>query len=68
MTVKEAVRLLPDNEKVKITYSGNAYELDRRDPMMLDAYGDYLIDGLQAFPNGDFVEYELIIALRPIRA
>ena len=68
MTVKDAIRVLPNDEKIQIAYAGLAYPLDRLDPLMLDAYGNYLIDGLRAFEVGGKIEYELIIALRPVKA
>ena len=68
MTVKDAIRVLPDDEKVQIAYAGIAYNLNKQDPLMLDAYGDYLIDRLQAFEIGGKIEYELVLALRPMKA
>jgi hypothetical protein len=68
MTVKEILKLLPDNERVSITYANLAYGLDRKDPLSIDAFGDYVIDGLQAFHDDGRILYELCIALRPIKA
>lgn len=68
MTVRDAVRVLPDDEKIQIAYAGIVYNLDRNDPLMLDAYGDYLIDRLQAFEINEKIEYELVVALRPVKA
>ena len=68
MTVKDAIRVLPDDEKIQIAYSGNAYAFHKQDPLMLDAYGNYLIDGIRAFYINDKIEYELDIAIRPAKA
>lgn len=68
MTVKDAIRVLPDEEKIQIAYAGFAYSLDKLDPLMLDAYGDYIIDGIRAFAIDNRIEYELVIALRPVKA
>ena len=68
MTVKDAVNILPDEAKVDIVYSSIAMSLEKKDPLMLDAYGDYLIDKIEAFSIGDKITYELQIVLRPVKA
>lgn len=68
MTVKDAISVLPADEKIQIAYANIAYNFDRNDPLMLDAYGDYLIESLQAFEISGNIEYELVIALRPVKA
>ena len=67
MTVKEAIRVLPNDEKIQIAYANIAYDIDRNDPLMLDAYGDYLIESLHAFEISGKIEYELVIAMRPMK-
>ena len=44
MTVREAVRVLPGEADVKIAYSGLAYTFHQQDPLMLEAYGDFVIE------------------------
>ena len=68
MTVKDAVNILPDDGNIDIVYSSIAMPLDKKDPLMLDAYGDYLIDKIQAFHLCDQIHYELNIVLRPVKA
>ena len=68
MTVREAVRVLPNDEKIQIAYSGIAYDFQQENPFMLDAYGDYLINSIRAFYINDKIEYELDIAIRPAKA
>ena len=69
MTIKDAIQVLPDGGNIRIAYADTSIDFERKDPLMLDAYGDYVIDELNAFPlTGDKVIFELVIAFRPIKA
>lgn len=69
MTIKDAIRVLPDGSNIRIAYADISIDFERKDPLMLDAYGDYVIDELNAFPvTRDKVLFELVVAFRPIKA
>lgn len=66
MSVKEAVSVLKKAKSLCICYDGNAIPIDRNDSLMMDAYGKYLVDEIQA--ADDSGRYEIIIAMRPVKA
>ena len=64
MIIREAVNVLKKAKKISIVWNGSAVPFDKTDALMLDAYGRYIVDEIQA---ADEECYELIVAMRPIK-
>ena len=64
MTIREVVSVLKKAKQISIVWNGNAAPFDKADTLMLDAYGRYVVDEIQA---ADEECYELIVAMRPIK-
>lgn len=64
MTVKEVVNVLKHAKTIVLGYDSNALPFDKNDPLMMDAYGGYLVDEIRADDDG---YYEVNIAVRPIK-
>ena len=64
MTVKEVTMVLKHAKKIVLGYGANAVPFDKNDALMMDAYGDYLVDEIRADEDG---YYEVNIAFRPIK-
>ncbi len=65
MTVKEVVSVLKTAKTISIGYGANAVPFDKDDPLVLDAYGNYVVESVCA-PDEDY--YEINICMRPIKA
>lgn len=64
MTVRDAVKVLKTAKEIKLGYGENAITFDKNDPLMIDAYGDYVVDEI----CGDSAcFYEIGIAMRPVK-
>lgn len=64
MTIRETIGLLKDAKKVIITWNGNQQNIDIFDSVILEAFGNYLIDGIYAVEEDVF---EISLAVKPIR-
>ena len=64
MTIKEIVGLLKDVKEVKIAWNGNVQSIDIFDPIVMDAFGDYLTDGIFAAGEDKF---EISLAVKPLK-
>lgn len=64
MTVKEAVTVLKAAQKLVLCWDGSSYPLERTNALMMDAYGNYVVDNIQTI--GD-EQYEINIAMRPVK-
>jgi hypothetical protein len=64
MTVKEVVGLLKTAKTIALGYSETAVEFNKEDPLMMDAYGNYMVSSIHC--TGDDY-YEVNIAMRPVR-
>lgn len=64
MTVKEVVGVLKTAKKIVLGYGANAVPFDKNDALMLDAYGNYVVDEIRADDDG---YYEVSIAVKPIK-
>lgn len=64
MSVKEIVSVLKTAKKIVIGYGANAVPFDKDDPLVLDAYGDYVVDAVCAVDEDN---YEINIAMRPVK-
>ena len=65
ITVKMLLPLLKDAKTVRIAWAGWSKDLDIKDLLALDAYGSYVVDKVSSLHS---LEYELNIALQPIKA
>lgn len=63
MTVKEAVSVLKYAKDISISWNGSSVPFDSSDMLMMDAYGRYKVE----YINADEQAYEIGIAMRPIR-
>lgn len=64
MTVKEVVKVLKHAKKIVLGYGANAVPFDKNDVLMMNAFGDYLVDEIRADDDG---YYEVNIAVQPIK-
>lgn len=64
MTVRDAVKVLKQAKKITLGYGANVVMCDVSDPLVLDAFADYVVD--EIYGAGDD-EYEINIAVAPLR-
>lgn len=67
MTVKDVVGLLKTAKTIALCWDGSSYKLERSNALMMDAYGNYVVDYIQAIGNEDEAYYEVNIAMRPVK-
>lgn len=48
MTVKEAVGVLKTAKTIVLGYGCNAVPFDKDEPLMMDAYGKYVVDDIRS--------------------
>lgn len=65
MTVRNIVAALKEAKKINLAFDGLAHSLDFNSPVMMEAFGDYVVCGIRGGEKGD---YELELAMRPIKA
>lgn len=65
MTVRKITNALKDAKKIDLAFDGVAHVLDFHSPVMMEAFGDYLVSEIRGGENGS---YELSLAMRPIKA
>lgn len=65
MTVKNITFALKDAKKISLAFDGLAHDLDFNSPVMMEAFGSYVVSGIR---GGDDGKYELEIAMRPVKA
>ena len=68
MTVKEVVKVLKTAKTIALGWDGNAINFNKNDVLMMDAYGDYLVDNIRAVGADEDAYYEVNIAMRPVKA
>lgn len=64
MTVKDAVRVLKTAKKITIGYGANIIPCNVQDPLVLDAFGDYVVESICGVCDD---EYEIDLALAPVK-
>ena len=67
MTVKEVVRVLKTAKTISLGWDGCALQFDKDNPLMLDAYGNYVVDSIQAVGDDEDAYYEVNIAMKPVK-
>ena len=69
MTVKEACGVLKYAKKIALGWGETAVPFDKDNMLMMEAYGDFVVDSIRAYddiPDQDY--YEINIAVRPVKA
>ena len=66
MTVKDAVKVLKLAKKITIGYGANAIPCNVQDPLVLAAFGDYVVESICCVCS-DEEEYEIDLAISPVR-
>ena len=64
ITVRDAVAVLKSANKIVLGYGSNAVSFDKDDPLVVDAYGSYMVDDIKGYNEG---YYEINIVMRPVR-
>lgn len=64
MTVREAVCVLRTADTICLGYGANAVPFDKNDALVLEAYGNFVVDEIRCASEG---YYEINIAMRPVR-
>lgn len=64
ITVKDAVEVLKTAKTIALGYASSAIPFSADDPLMMDAYGSYLVDDIKCCGN-DY--YEVSVVLRPVK-
>ena len=67
MTVKEVVSVLKTAKTISLGWDGCALQFDKDNPLMLDAYGNYVVDSIQAVGDDEDAYYEVNIAMKPVK-
>lgn len=68
MTVKEVVKVLKTAQTIAICWDGSSFKFSKDNVLMMDAYGDYVVDNIQAVGEDKEGYYEVSIAMRPVKA
>lgn len=64
MTVREVCAVLKTAKKIVLGYGANAVSFDKDDLLMMDAYGNYIVDEIRGDADG---YYEVNIAMQFIK-
>lgn len=64
MTVKEAIKVLKKTKQIIIGFGDRAIPIEQDDELMVDVYGDYVIDTITFVDSG---ECELNVAMCPVK-
>ncbi len=66
MSVKEVVRVLKNAKTIALCWDGSSIFISKDNVLMMDAYGDYLVDNIEAV-GGEEGFYQVTIAMRPVK-
>lgn len=64
MTVKDAVKVLKSAKKITIGYGANVIPCNVQDSLVLDAFGDYVVESICGVTDD---EYEIDLAIAPVK-
>lgn len=64
MTIKNAIGVLKRATKIALCYNGNIIQFEKDDPLMVDAYGKYVVDEIYGVDENS---YEISIAMQPMK-
>jgi len=68
MTVKDAVSVLKKAKTIALGWDGSSVEFQKDNLLMLEAYGNFVVDNIQAVGSDEEGYYEVNIAMFPVRA
>lgn len=63
MNVRQAVSVLKKAKQIMLAWCGNSIPFDKDDLLMMDAYGNYIVDEIVATDG----IYEINIAVHPVK-
>ena len=64
MTVKEVASVLKTAKTIVLGYGANAVPFDKNDPLMVDAFGKYVVDEIRCEGDG---YYEVNIKMQIVK-
>lgn len=64
MTVKEVIKVIKNARSLSIGFGDRAIHISQDDDLMIDVYGDYVVDAITIDEARDC---ELNIAMRPVK-
>lgn len=67
MTVRDVVGILKTAKTIALCRDGSSYKLEKTNALMMDAYGNYVVDSIQAIGNEEEAYYEVNIAMHPVK-
>lgn len=68
MTVKEAVSVLKHAKTIALGWSETAIPFDKDNSLMMEAYGNFVVDSIRSVGDDEEAYYEVNIAVYPVRA
>lgn len=67
MTVKEAASVLKFAKEIKLGWGGSSIKFQKNNDLMMEAYGNFVVDSIQSISNDDDEAYEINIAMQPVK-
>ena len=67
MTVKEVCGILKTAKTIALGWNGASIEFEKSNPLMMDAYGNYVVDSIEAVGDSEDGYYEVNIAAQPMK-
>lgn len=67
MTIKEVVGILKEAKTITLGWDGCAIQFDKDNPLMLEAYGNFVVNTIRAVGDADEGYFEVDIAMLPVK-
>ncbi len=68
MTVKEAVQVLKNAKTIALGWGESAIQFDKDNLLMVEAYGNFVVDSIRSVGDDAEAYYEVNIAVMPVKA
>jgi hypothetical protein len=68
MTVKEACSVLKHAKTIALGWGESAIEFDKNNLLMMEAYGNFVVDSIRSVGDDSEAYYEVTIAVYPVKA
>jgi hypothetical protein len=68
MTVKDAVSVLKHAKTIALGWGESAIEFDKDNLLMMEAYGNFVVDSIRSVGDDSEAYYEVNIAVYPVKA
>lgn len=68
MTVKETASVLRHAKTIMLGWDGGSFHFYPDNVLMMEAYGDFVVDAIRAVGNDEEAYYEVDIAVKPVKA